>query len=537
MQQSNPVGSDSYGTSSDLDSRRDDYNGSSATKTTSGPHNSDMLNKLDPRVDSDNSKAYDSSRNTTGGLGSDNYGSNTTGGLGSHTTSSGYGSNTSGPHSSDLSNRADPRVDSDNSRLGGSHNTSGLGSTGTTTGAYGSSTGGLGNTSSAYGSNTSGPHSSDLSNRADPRVDSDNSRLGGSHNTSGLGSSGTTTGAYGSSNTYDNTSSKTTSGPHNSDLLNKADPRVDSDNSKAYGSSTHNTSSGLGSSTHHNTGAGFGTTGATTGPHPTDTGNALDPRVDSDRSGYTGSNTTSGLGNTSSGYGSSTTGTTSYGSNTTSGPHSSNLANKADPRVDSDNSKAYDSHNTTSGLGPSGTTTGAYGSTNSGPHSSNLSNKADPRIDSDNDRLRGPDSARDNYGVSTKSTRLRFVLNTNVSLVFRPRLKHHRPPRRFHHHWHRPRWKHRLWPRKQHLRHLRQLHHLRHWVSYLLHTTLSETPSLTKSHRYGNKTSDHTDNNSKNDSTMGKLMEKAGGMLKNENIVEKGRLKREEAGARPEDTY
>jgi hypothetical protein len=214
----------------------------------------------------------------------------------------------------------------------------------------------LGNTSSGYGStNTSGPHSSDLSNRADPRVDSDNSRLGGSHNTSGLGSSGTTTGAYGSSNAYDNTSSnKTTSGPHNSDMLNKVDPRVDSDNSKAYdssrntssglGSSTHNTSSGLGSST-HNTGAGFGTTGATTGPHHTDTANALDPNVDANRSGYSGSNTTSGLGST-------------------------------------------------------GTTTGAYGSTNSGPHSSNLGNKTDPRIDSDNDRLRGPDSARDNYGVS-----------------------------------------------------------------------------------------------------------------------------------------
>lgn len=36
---------------------------------------------------------------------------------------------------------------------------------------------------------------------------------------------------------------------------------------------------------------------------------------------------------------------------------------------------------------------------------------------------------------------------------------------------------------------------------------------------------------------MGKLMEKAGGMLKNENMVEKGRTKREEAGAIPERTY
>jgi hypothetical protein len=123
-------------------------------------------------------------------------------------------------------------------------------------------------------------------------------------------------------------------------MLNKADPRVDSDNSKAYGSSTH------GSSTHNtNSAAGFGTAGVTSGPHHTDTANALDPNVDAN------------TGNTSRGYGSS---------------------------------------NTTSGLGSSG----AYGSTNSGPHSSNMANKADPRIDSDNDRLRGPDSARDNYGVS-----------------------------------------------------------------------------------------------------------------------------------------
>jgi len=55
---------------------------------------------------------------------------------------------------------------------------------------------------------------------------------------------------------------------------------------------------------------------------------------------------------------------------------------------------------TSGGLGSSS----AYGSTNSGPHSSNVANKADPRVDSDNDRLRGPDSARDHYGVSCEHT-------------------------------------------------------------------------------------------------------------------------------------
>lgn len=39
---------------------------------------------------------------------------------------------------------------------------------------------------------------------------------------------------------------------------------------------------------------------------------------------------------TSGGYGSGTTGYGSTGTHSTAGPHSSNLANKADPRVDSD---------------------------------------------------------------------------------------------------------------------------------------------------------------------------------------------------------
>jgi hypothetical protein len=65
-------------------------------------------------------------------------------------------------------------------------------------------------------------------------------------------------------------------------------------------------------------------------------------------------------------------------SNTTSGPHSSNLANKADPRIDSDN----DRH---TGVGSSNIT-GTSSSTTSGPHSSDAANKVDPRVDSDNDR-------------------------------------------------------------------------------------------------------------------------------------------------------
>ena len=47
----------------------------------------------------------------------------------------------------------------------------------------------------------------------------------------------------------------------------------------------------------------------------------------------------------------------------------------------------------------------------------------------------------------------------------------------------------------------------------------------------------HTDTQGeKKDSTMGKLMEKAGDMLGKDNIAEKGRAKREEA-ARTDNTY
>jgi hypothetical protein len=123
--------------------------------------------------------------------------------------------------------------------------------------------------------------------------------------------------------------------------------------------------------------------------------NKVDPRVDSDNSKAYGShNTSSGLGssthNTGAGFG--TTGATT-------GPHSTDTGNALDPNVDSSRS-GYTGSNT-------------YGSTNSGPHSSNLANKADPRVDSDNDRTRGPDSTRDNYGVSwsTASCSLSTIKN------------------------------------------------------------------------------------------------------------------------------
>merc|ERR1711981_314824 len=82
--------------------------GSSTThgSTNAGPHKSNVLNSLDPRVDSDR----DGSRN----MGAAQYGpgAHTSGsGIGStHTT---HGSSNAGPHSSSAFNSADPRVDSD----------------------------------------------------------------------------------------------------------------------------------------------------------------------------------------------------------------------------------------------------------------------------------------------------------------------------------------------------------------------------------------------------------------------------------------
>ncbi|KGO69281.1 hypothetical protein PITC_094800 [Penicillium italicum] len=62
------------------------------------------------------------------------------------------------------------------------------------------------------------------------------------------------------------------------------------------------------------------------------------------------------------------------------GPHSSNIANKADPRVDSDHDH-HTRHETVPGgvgLGSTYLTT----STNAGPHDSIIANKLDPRVDS-----------------------------------------------------------------------------------------------------------------------------------------------------------
>lgn len=317
---------------------------------TAGPHSSRAANAADPRIDSD----LDSSRGHTG-----THTTNThTGTTGAYNPTT--GSTNHGPHNSNLLNKADPRIDSDRD---GSHNTH----TGTT-GAYNPNT----------GSTNHGPHDSNLLNKADPRVDSDRD---GSHN---LGGNTHSTTAYGSTGLTGTHGTSTNHGPHDSNLLNKADPRIDSDRD-----GSHNTHTGT-------TGAYNPNTGSTNhGPHNSNLLNKADPRVDSDRdgsrnlgaatgTGYSGTQT----GNHLPGQHAGTTGGISHSTN--AGPHNSNLANKADPRVDSDLDSTGNRHGAHNGgvFGTSGShaTPGSGTAQNTaGPHNSDLLNKLDPRVDADLD--------------------------------------------------------------------------------------------------------------------------------------------------------
>ncbi|KAM0418869.1 hypothetical protein ACHAPT_012236 [Fusarium lateritium] len=370
--------------------------------STDGPHKSNLLNKADPRVDSDRDHSRNLGANPHGTSGTGAYNatdSTRTGGIGGTT---GYSSRdtslpegTTGPHSSRLANAADPRVDSDRdgSRNVGS-NTHGT----TTTGHPGTHGTGFGSRDTSLPEGTTGPHSSRLANAADPRVDSDRD---GSRNVGG-NTHGTSTGTYGHTGTHgthgttgfgsrDTSLPEGTTGPHSSRLANAADPRVDSDRdgSRNVGGNTHGTNTGTygqttvgggvggttgtsgfssaGTGAHGPSGHSSGLPEGTTGPHNSRVANAADPRVDSDRDG---SHNLGGRGAAGTNYGSTTTGThgtgTNYGSTTTG---------------------AHGTHGTQgTSLGGAG---GAYGTgpapNTAGPHQSDMMNKVDPRVDSDLD--------------------------------------------------------------------------------------------------------------------------------------------------------
>ncbi|KAM7198744.1 hypothetical protein V8F20_006059 [Naviculisporaceae sp. PSN 640] len=232
-----PVGGPSYGESP----------ASGPAPTTAGHHKHDILNKLDPRVDSTKDSRP---------IASQHGGNNVPEG-------------TYGPHSSRLANALDPRVDSDLDGKGArTANAASGGPTmhGAGTGAGMGMGGGMGmnhrgNNNNNIPEGTYGPHSSRMANAVDPRVDSDADRsrmapggmghtgMGNTHTHSGAGAYGSATGvggAYGSSGPGP---APKTAGPHKSDLLNKLDPRVDSKTgavSGSYGGAGANTHTGAG---------------------------------------------------------------------------------------------------------------------------------------------------------------------------------------------------------------------------------------------------------------------------------------------------
>lgn len=286
--------------------------------SNAGPHGSNVLNKTDPRVDSDLDN-----RGLTG---------NQTGAAG-------------GPHNSNVLNKADPRVDSDFDNRGAhstGHSTSGYtGSTGPSkagetagdpTGISRPSNAGLPTREDERGnlretrpggssSTNAGPHDSNIGNKVDPRVDSDRDNRG---------LTGTTTGAA--------------AGPHSSGAANKVDPRVDSDldnrasghhnlgtgvtpgsyGSEELASSTHNTSSGHHPSStttdHHNLGTGV--TPGSYGSEDLATDKTASHRPDSGHAAHDESHHTAHVKDGES--------TEKKGSHP---PHKSNLLNKLDPRV------------------------------------------------------------------------------------------------------------------------------------------------------------------------------------------------------------
>ncbi|KIW13137.1 hypothetical protein PV08_08324 [Exophiala spinifera] len=257
-------------------------------------------------------------------------------------------------------------------------------------------------------SSNAGPHSSNVANKVDPRVDSDfdhrndpTSNVGGRGHTQttgyGAGAGAGASAGYGGANTGYNTAPTTTAGNniHSSHLANKADPRVDSDfdhranpTSSVGGYGTSQTSAGYGGQHGHGTTGAAGATGTGGTVHSSNLANKLDPRVDSDRDhranptssvgGYGNSQTTSGYGH------SNHNGAGGYGAAPTSGYGQQGHGAGVHDTVTTGGA-GYGGHNTgvpaNSGYtGTSSTAAGHSGASTHPPHSSDLLNKVDPRV-------------------------------------------------------------------------------------------------------------------------------------------------------------
>lgn len=236
--------------------------------TTAGFHTHDIMNKLDPRVDSTQDRRPMATIPGPGG------GNNIPEG-------------TYGPHRSRVANALDPRVDSDMDGRGAHAGAAaaGVGGGGIGGGGMGGGTArhvpptapGAHGTHSHGGNNipegTYGPHSSRMANALDPRVDSDRDRtVGGAPG--GYGQQQQPPMVHGGAAPYGSPygasqapgagvqpsvglsgpgPAPNTAGPHRSDLLNKLDPRVDSKAGTAAGQQQ-----GLGGGAeHHHAGKGY----------------------------------------------------------------------------------------------------------------------------------------------------------------------------------------------------------------------------------------------------------------------------------------
>merc|ERR1711881_23733 len=172
------------------------------------------------------------------GTGTGAYGSSTTGHTGTHGTT-GFGSRDTSFPEGTTGTYGQTTV---GGGIVGTSGTSGFSSAGT--GAHGPSH------TSGLPEGSTGPHNSRAANAADPRVDSDrdgshqlgNRGVGAGAGTTNYGSSTGTHGTQGTSmggagGAYGTGPAPNTAGPHKSDMLNKADPRVDSnlDGSKTVG--------------------------------------------------------------------------------------------------------------------------------------------------------------------------------------------------------------------------------------------------------------------------------------------------------------
>ncbi|KAL7791435.1 hypothetical protein V8C37DRAFT_156894 [Trichoderma ceciliae] len=200
---------------------------------TAGPHRHDIMNKLDPTVDSG-----------TGGmqvLTSGGQGSTAAGGIpGQAPIQGNMGGNMGGhnpyggaQHNSRLANAADPRVDSTQPNAGNYY----------TMGTNVVPGGGVGSAPRNVPEGTYGSHNSRLANAADPRIDSDADRRAagrmgaGAGVGAGAGRMGAGTGVGASANAKPiyppgvGGPAPTTAGPHRHDILNKLDPTVNSQSS------------------------------------------------------------------------------------------------------------------------------------------------------------------------------------------------------------------------------------------------------------------------------------------------------------------